>query len=205
MGLGITLLALVPGTPACAQPPPPPPAPVVVSPPLSPEQDAEATRLYDEGRKLARMEQWIKARDAFLRAWRLKPHWQIAAALGRAELKAGLHRDAAEHLTASLRDAPAGLDEADRKELQSMNAKARARVGALTITVDPPGAEVLVNGLSVGKTPLQDVVFVDPGPVFVEARLAGYTSRKDSRTLAPGKREDVRFLLSRLLFRPETD
>ena len=79
-----------------------------------------------------------------------------------------------------------------------MTAKARAKVGALAITVDPPGAEVLVNGLSVGKTPLQDVVFVDPGPVFVEARLAGYTSRKDSRTLAPGKREDVKFLLTKV-------
>ena len=110
VSLGITLLALVPSTPACAQPPPPPPA-AVVPPPLSPEQDAEATRLYDEGRKLAKTDQWIKARDAFLRAWHLKPHWQIAAALGRAELKAGLHRDAAEHLTASLRDAPASLDE----------------------------------------------------------------------------------------------
>jgi PEGA domain len=194
VGLGITLLAIIPSTPACAQPPPPPPA-AVVPPPLSPEQEAEATRLYEEGRKAATAAQWAKARDAFQRALRIKPHWQTAAALGFVDLRAGQHRDAAEHLTAGLREGSASLEEVERKELQAALAKARAKVGALTITVDPPGAEVIVNGLPVGKAPLPDAVFVDPGPVFVEARLAGYAAVREPRTAVAGKEETVRLLL----------
>jgi hypothetical protein len=49
-----------------------------------------------------------------------------------------------------------------------------ANVAHLTVTAAVPGAEVLVNGKSVGVTPLGASIAVPPGKVAVEARRQGY-------------------------------
>jgi hypothetical protein len=100
--------------------------------------------------RAAKLALWQRAYTSFLQAWRLKQHYQIAANLGRAELKLRKYRDAAEHLTYFLREASAvGPDE--RKAAQAMLDEARAKVGALTIIVDRPGAVVLVDGVAIGR------------------------------------------------------
>jgi hypothetical protein len=63
--------------------------------------------------------------------------------------------------------------------------------------VDPPGAEVLVNGVRVGKAPLADVVFVDPGDVVVEARAPGLSLGQESLKAVAGKEEAVTLVLKK--------
>jgi hypothetical protein len=166
---------------------------------LSPEAVAESARLFDEGLKAADLGQWEKAREHFQGAWRIRHHWKVAVNLGRAELKVGKNRDAAEHLTYFLREAPADIGEAARKEPQQLLDKALAKVGRLNITVNPPGAEVLVDGHVVGLAPLPGPVFVEPGLVFVEARLEGFAQTRVSQTAAAGKEEAVNLVLVRPL------
>ena len=103
VGLGAALLVLAPG--ACAQTPPPVPA-VVAPPPLTPEQEDEVRRLFEEGKQAAGGLQWNKARDRFGAAYAIKRSWQVAALLGTAEAKTQRYRDAAEHLTFALDNAP---------------------------------------------------------------------------------------------------
>src|SRR5262245_42812519 len=103
-GLSAALLLLVPTTPVWAGPPP--------GPGPAPAQQKEADRLYEQGRKAAKAEQWSKASDLYLQAFRIDHHWKIAASLGHAEVQAGKYRDAAEHLTFALGAAPATLGEA---------------------------------------------------------------------------------------------
>lgn len=194
LGLGAALLVLAPG--ACAQPAPP--MPPAAAPVLSPEAQREWERLREEGKKASHANQWSTARDLYLQAWRTKQDWRVAANLGRAEFEAGKFADAAEHLTYFAREAPATLAQQapdEWKKAQDMLEKARAKVGRLRITVDPPEADVLVNGQVVGRAPLPGVVFVDPGPVFVEARLEGYTAQRVSRTTVAGQEEGVSLLL----------
>jgi hypothetical protein len=188
LGLGAALLVLAPG--ACAQTPAPVPA-VVAPPPLTPEQEAEVKRLFDEGKQAAGVQQWQKARDRFGAAYAIKQHWLIAALLGTAEVKTQRFRDAAEHLTFCLDNAPSDkLTGEERRELQGDFDRAAARVGTLRIHVDPPGAKVLVNGVEV-RSPLPSVVFVDPGAVTVEARMEGFASDTKSVKAVAGKEEQV--------------
>jgi hypothetical protein len=80
-------------------------------------------------------------------------------------------------------------------ETKRLLGKAISKIGALLISVDTPGADVIVDGKFIGKSPMEDPVFVEPGHHTIEARLgvkrataeadapAG-SSRKLSLTLA---------------------
>jgi hypothetical protein len=193
LGLSAALLVFAPG--ACAQTPPPAP-PVPAAP--TPEALADAKRFYDEGVKAADASQWETAREQFLSSWRIRQHWKIAANLGRAEMKLNRYRDAAEHLTFFLREAPPEVPAEDRKATQQMLDKAKAKVGALTIRVNLPGAEVVVDGQVVGNAPLPGPVFVDPGQVFVEARLEGFARSRVGKVAVAGKEEMVSLQLAKL-------
>jgi len=171
-------------------------APAATTAMVAPGADAEADRLREEGKAASKAGQFEKAEELYRRAWRLRQGWEIAANLGLTEFRLGKNRDAAEHLSYFLREAPTNrVGEADRKATQETIDKARAKVAALRITVSPAGAEVLVDGQAVGTAPLPGAVFVEPGPVAVEVRRDGYTAVKVSRVGAAGSVEDVELRL----------
>ncbi|MEP7121359.1 MAG: hypothetical protein ABJE95_10635 [Byssovorax sp.] len=184
LGLGVALLLL--GSSAQAQAP----GTATIAAP-APGASPDADQLYEEGRSAAKAGQQEKARELYQRSWRIRQHWLVAGNLGRIELTMSKFRDAAEHLTYFLKEAPATVDEPARKAAQGLLDTARAKVGELRVTVNVPGAEVLVDGQGVGTAPLSGVVFVNPGMVFVEARLAGYEAAKVSRTAVAGAEETV--------------
>jgi len=131
----------------------------------------KARDLFNEGREQFSEAQLDRAHASFLAAWALKRHWQIAGMLGECELRLGNHRDAAEHISFALRF---GANQATTAEIAAMRSsfkEARKHVGELQIQVDRMGAEVLVDGSLIARTPLTDPVFVDPGMHEVEARV----------------------------------
>ena len=182
MSLFAAALALGLSTSAWAQPP--------AASPEDADRLAQAMQLYDEGVKAAKAGQWDKARTFYLHAWSVQKHWQIAANLGLAEANAGKHRDAAEHLSYFLREAP-NVTAGDRKKTQELIDKARTKVGALTVAVSPEGAEVLVDGQAVGTAPIKGEVFVEPGAHVVEARLDGYKPAQATKELQAGGKDSL--------------
>jgi hypothetical protein len=138
------------------------------------------------------------ARVFFLAAWRMKQHWQIAANLAAAEARTGRHRDAAEHFEFALRTGLNELSPQERQRIQELLNKSRAHIGALTIQVNVPQAEVLVDGVVVGKSPLTAPIFVEPGARTIEARRHGYTQTSVQRQLAAGAVGSVELKLEAL-------
>ncbi len=127
----------------------------------------EGVAAYDRGR-------FEDARAAFLQAYALKHHPAVLLNLGQAELRSGHIDDAGNHLQQFVREwanatpderaaAYKGIDEAKRK------------AGQIVINVDSPGADVSIDGTTVGKTPLIDPVFVAPGKHTIFAGLQGKT------------------------------
>jgi hypothetical protein len=154
----------------------------------------KARELYTEGTKAMDSGRYGEAHAALLAAWSLKQHAQIAANLGAAEVQLGRYRDAAAHLTFYLREAPKEKVK-ERLSAQELLARARKHVGALSIKVEPAGAEVLVDGEIVGKAPLAEEVFVDPGARVIEARQEGYATRKQAVSVAAGASQSVTLTL----------
>ncbi|WP_437647904.1 PEGA domain-containing protein [Sorangium sp. So ce362] len=145
----------------------------------------KAGQLYDEGLAALNQARWAEAHASFLAAWRIKQHYQIAANLGVAELRLGKHRDAAEHLSWYLREAPAERT-AQRQRAEVLLKEALAKVAAITITTEPKGADVKVNGAAAGRTPLALPVFLEPGRHVVGAELDGYKPAQEQIEPAAG-------------------
>ncbi|XXX72969.1 hypothetical protein WMF30_35505 [Sorangium sp. So ce134] len=154
------------------------------------DDSARAAQIYSAGVAAAREERWPEAYAAYLEAWALKQHFQIAANLAQAELKLGKHRDAAEHIAFFLREAE-GVSERDRARARQMLDEAKAKIATLTLVVSRAQATVLVDGVPAGTSPLGREVYVEPGQRTIEARLQGEPPAKTSVTLAPGASQEV--------------
>lgn len=142
---------------------------------------ARAESLFEDGAALYQKGRKQEAYERFRAAWGLAQTYDIAANLGVVELALGKHRDAAEHLSFALRVFPPSEDPKSRTALETRLTEARKQVGALRIRVDVKDAEILIDGAIVGRAPIAEELFVETGPHWIEARLAGYlTARRDA-------------------------
>jgi hypothetical protein len=135
------------------------------------DDSRKADELFKQGKSAYTAGKLQEAHDAYLRAWQLKRSHDIASNLGNTELQLGLKRDAAEHLAYCVRNFPPTVDETKRQNTMRKFEAARADVGALSIKTNVRGAEVFVDGKSVGVAPLEAEIYADPGERVVEARL----------------------------------
>jgi hypothetical protein len=181
----LALALLCAGAPAFAADPPKA-APATAPTARDPIDDVfrQGLAAYDAGRL-------DEAERLFQQAWAVKKTHDIASNLGVVELLRGKPRDAAEHITWALQHWPPTESAKMRKGLEGELQKARLQVGALRVRVNVDGADVLVNGRVVGKSPIADELFVDPGAVKVEARLDGYTPAGQSVQLGKGDTREV--------------
>ncbi|WP_437623725.1 PEGA domain-containing protein [Sorangium sp. So ce1151] len=130
-------------------------------------------------------------------AWELNPTFDVAYNLGNTEHKLKKHREAAQYLSFALRNWPLLKTVAKLKPTAEQRfAESRAHVGAVAVMVGVAGAEVLVDGKSVGRAPLEGEVFVEPGEHQVEARQAGYAPASQTVTVAKGGTATVTLALA---------
>jgi len=163
----------------------------------APAISERARALYAEGIKAADSKNWAGAHAAFLEAYKQSDHYQIAANLGSMEIKLGRHRDAAEHLAIYLRKAPSDKVK-DRMRALAFFEEAKKRVGTVQVRVNVNGAEILVDDKVVSLSPPVDDLFVDPGPRFIKARMAGHKSNETTIEASPGSTHQVTLTLEKM-------
>jgi hypothetical protein len=186
----LALALLCAGAPAFAADPPrtsPTALPAAKDP--TDEVFRQGLAAYDAGRL-------EEAERLFRQAWALKKTHDIASNLGVVELLRGRPRDAAEHIAWSLRHWPPTESAKMRKGLEGELQKARLQVGAVRVRVNVDGADVTVNGRDVGKSPIDDEVFVDPGVAKIEAHRDGYTAAEQSAQIGKGDTREVTLVLT---------
>jgi hypothetical protein len=145
-----------------------------------------AKELFDKGVQAADAGKWEECRAALLAAWNIRPTYQIAGNLAECEAKLSRWTEAARHLAFFLREIPATAPQERKKAGEALFKEVRAKVGEVTIRVSKPDAEVLVDGNSVGRAPLTEAIFVEPGARTIEARLLGKTASSTVQATAGG-------------------
>jgi tetratricopeptide (TPR) repeat protein len=155
------------------------------------QSDRIALERFQEGTAHYDARRYEEARVAFLQALALDPQPRYLLHLGHAELRVGQAAQAATHLAAFLRQYP-DAPEAERQEADIDLAAARARVTEITLAV-PPGAEVLVDGVSMGKAPFEAPIYVTPGFRRFVARRGDATEEREVEAL-PGRQARVELL-----------
>ena len=158
-------------------------------------ENARADELFRQGKALVKEDKWEDARRAYLAGWQIKRGYDIAGNLGSVELELGLSQDAAEHLGYCIKSFPATGTAAQLAYIKGRFEEARQRVAALAIQVNVDGAEVHVDGRSIGRSPFPDDVYIEPGARTLEVKLAGFAPSKRELTAAKGSWQSVALVL----------
>lgn len=149
---------------------------------------AEARRRFQEGMAASNAGDYERARAAYLQTYALNQSPEVLRNLGVAEVRSGHLVSGARRLSAYLRGAPAKNEQPDQREFaRELLAQAEARVGRLKVDVDPAGAEVLLDGEVIGKAPLTEHIYVEPGSHEVTARKDGFVSSSSMVNAAVGQ------------------
>jgi tetratricopeptide repeat protein len=130
----------------------------------------EARRRFQEGVRFYDQKQYDKARLAFRQAYALKPHPAVLLNLAQSELRAGHYAEAATNFARYIRENP-NADAMDHA--RSAFEEARKRVVEVNVAVNQPDALITVDGVEAGKSPLPDVLYVEPGARTIGAEKDG--------------------------------
>jgi hypothetical protein len=136
------------------------------------------------------------ARQLFLTAWAIQPSADVAMELAQTEMDLGKYVDAAEHLDYALRNFTPSINEKMRHIARQAYTDVLHRVAKLNVTVNQDGAEVLLNGRVVGKTPLPGSLYAPAGSCVVQARW-GISSASETLLAEPGKEVPIILALQR--------
>jgi hypothetical protein len=157
-------LAFLLATPALAQKP--------VAPAADEATRNKARQKLVEGVDLLRSGDYGEALTRFQDAYALVPSPKIHYNFGLAYLGLARRAEALEAFEKFLADAPdATKDTRDKAEEHRRDL--RTRVAFVDVTSDVAGADVLLDGRTVGRTPLAKPLYVDPGPHQIVVQKTG--------------------------------
>ncbi|WP_438026374.1 hypothetical protein [Sorangium sp. So ce233] len=148
---------------------------------------------------------WADAYEAYKAAFEatdlasspLAERAELAGELGLCELALRKYREAAEHLTQSLQRRellPIQL----QQRFEVGQVKAAFHVGTLLLAVDPPDAEVLIDGRPVGRASRSYKVFLEPGRHMVRAQAPGREDALQSFSAVAGVEHEMTMQLPRV-------
>ncbi|HVR01727.1 MAG TPA: tetratricopeptide repeat protein [Polyangia bacterium] len=160
----------------------------VVAAPVEPAAEparAQARALMQEGARQMDDRQYDKAVESFSEAYRLVPSPKVLYNLGIAYLSVARYADALQALEGFLKeatDAPAANQATARRHIADL----RAKVVTLELKSDRPGAELALDGRSLGAVTFDHPLVIDPGPHDLRAR-AGEDVVEQAFTAQPGQ------------------
>jgi hypothetical protein len=150
--------------------------------PVSAQQDRTRT-LFRQAATAFSAGKSDEARKLLLEAWNIRRTYDVAAALGQAELDLKLYRDAAEHLAYAVENFVPAESAQSLEELKRDLRTAKAHVAEVRVNVvNGAGADVFANNIKLGAAPLAANVFLDPGSYRLEAR-------RDAQPIARSERK----------------
>jgi hypothetical protein len=207
------LLLLASGV-AHAQPPAPPaPAPAPASAPApapaasgdaapAPATATEAEQHFRRGIKLFDDGDFKLALVEFERSYDLAPNFRVLYNIGEVQFQLNRYAPALRTLTRYLEVGGDRILPNRRAEVQRDLDSLKIRTAKLRVTVDVEGAEILVDGERIGRSPLADSELVDAGPHRIVVQKTGFVAATESITLAGA---DEKSLDLRLVRVPERD
>src|SRR5579863_3031327 len=151
----------------------------------------DAEKLIRHGIELRKAHDDEGAARAFQQAYDEVRTARAAGQLGLAEQALGRWEDAERHVSEALRTTNDPWVGKNRATLDEALGTIEAHLGRVEVLGDPEGAEVSVNGRTIGKLPLVDAVRVSAGEVDVEMRAPGYVPAQRTVTIIGGQYQRV--------------
>lgn len=148
--------------------------------------DEKASATFKEGLAAFDRRDFEAARVAFLQTFALKPSVPVVRRnLGLAEIYSGHYLDGARRLARVLHTTDEGSAEDRARMLDSLK-KAEAHLERVSIEVRQEGAEITIDGVDLGASPLPFLWYVAPGEYQVRVTKAGFVAHDESRVAHAG-------------------
>jgi hypothetical protein len=145
----------------------------------APADDNDRVRsLFRRGAAAFQAGKLEEARQLLLEAWAVRQTYDVASSLAQIELELKRYADAAQHLDFCIRNFAPVESEQTLQQIRKAFADVKTRVGAINVSPNPGGAEIFVDNVRVGTSPLPATLFVEPGSHKLAAHLGGASAEQ---------------------------
>ena len=144
--------------------------------PVSASAQAEAASRFKKGLELFKDGDYQAALIELRRANELAPNYNVLYNIGQVYFQLQDYPNALHALERYLQEGGKGVDAKRRAEVEKDIDKLKARVANIEITVNVPDAEVTIDDVSAGKTPLPKTVLVGAGRHRISIAKPGFTT-----------------------------
>jgi hypothetical protein len=134
---------------------------------------------------------WQRAREIYSKLWAEQKSYDVALQLGQAEYNLQQFASAAEFFEFGIRNAPAREPPEVLQRAQALLSEAKKKVGTLEVQVTQAKADVFLDAVPVGISPLSAPLFARPGHHSLRVELDGYEPVLESFTLSAGETRTI--------------
>ena len=153
------------------------------------DQREQASERFRRGVKLYKEGDFVAALVEFKRAYELEPNYRVLYNLGQTSRELKDYATALRAFEQYLEEGGKEISATRKKEVRRSIDDLTDRVGSLTITTNVEGAEIQVDDVVVGVTPLDRPVVVNVGRRRVVATLQGHAPAR--RVLEVGGTDEL--------------
>lgn len=157
----------------------------------------EAQARFRRGLQLYEEDDFRAALAELERAYELAPSYRIRFNIGQVRFQLQDYAGAIRAFQLYLEEGGDKVDPERRAQVESDIERLRDRVASIRVTTSEPGAEVFVDDVLVGTTPLESHVIVSAGRRTVTARLEGYLPVTRVVDIAGADSLDLRLILAK--------
>lgn len=150
-------------------------------------QQAEASARFRRGVELYHEGAFRAALAEFQRAYALSPDYRLLYNIAQAKLEVQDFLGAAQDYERYLIEGGAAIDASSRAQVEEVLVALRERVGRIHIVVNRAGAEVLIDDIKVGVSPIAETVLANVGRHRISARTEDGASNATVIDLAGGE------------------
>jgi hypothetical protein len=151
------------------------------------EPTIEAARQhYARGLELVEKGEYIMALQEFTAAYDTSPYFAVLYNIAQTEIALDRHLEAATTLARYLREGGENVPPNRVDRVKEQIARLEAFFGVLTVSTEPPGATISVDGRTVGQTPLDEPIRLAPGAYTIVATLDDGRSFEKSVAIRQG-------------------
>ena len=159
-------------------------------------QKQEAAEHFERGVQLFKEQAYRAAVVEFQRAYDLSPDYRLLYNLGRAKQQLQDYLGASRDYEAYLTRGGANVPGERRTQVEETLTTLSGRVGRVNVVVSPSGADVFLDDVKVGTSPLRGLVMTNVGRHRVSARAPSGAIAAEIIDVAGGDIAEVRITLS---------
>jgi hypothetical protein len=157
----------------------------------TPQQREEAKQRYLQGVDLFEEGDYQNALIAFKKSYELVPNFNVLYNIGQTYFQLQDYANALKTLGQYLDDGGKRIPASRRAEVEGDVDKLKSRVATVTIKVSVPGADILVDDVKVGQSPLSGPITVSAGRRRFDAQKQGFRATQKVEDIAGQESKEI--------------